>query len=105
MLRRVVIKHGEHAYYMLLGVENQTFVDYGMLLGVLHYDIVPYMLQKHATKGKKYEIGKPFTAQKGYLRGRAQGKAEIVLKRLWHKTHPRSVPTAQPSENSQLPYV
>ncbi len=62
LLRRVVIKRGVHAYYMLLGVENQSFIDYGMPLRVLHYDIIQYMLQKYATEGRKDGKGKPFTS-------------------------------------------
>ena len=47
LLRRIVIKRDENAYYMLLGVENQTLVDYGMPLRMLYYDVIRYMLQMH----------------------------------------------------------
>ena len=47
LLRRIVIKRDSNAYYLLLGVENQTLVDYGMPLRMLYYDIIRYMLQMH----------------------------------------------------------
>jgi len=57
LLRRMVIKRDGHAYYMLLGVENQTFDDYGMPLRMLYYDIIRYMLQMHEASSRHAKNG------------------------------------------------
>ncbi len=67
LLRRMVIKRDGNAYYMLLGVENQTFVDYGMPLRMLYYDIIRYMLQMHEAASRHRNDGKKtsFTSEFG----------------------------------------
>ena len=64
LLCRMVIKRDVNAYYMLLGVENQTLVDYGMPLRMLYYDIIRYMFQMHEAASRHANDGKrrPFTS-------------------------------------------
>ena len=67
LLRRIVIKRDGNAYYMLLGVENQTLVDYGMPLRMLYYDVIRYMLQMHeaASRHGNAEKRRSFTSEFG----------------------------------------
>ncbi len=52
LLKQTVLMRDGHRMYMLLGVENQASVDYGMPLRLLHYDIELYIRQMRDTKAR-----------------------------------------------------
>ena len=67
IVRRVHIMEGDGTSYMLLGIENQTAIDYGMVVRLLNYDVRQLMLQIHDAAEKAHRKGdaQPFTSEFG----------------------------------------
>ena len=57
LLRQAVLMRENTRMYMLLGVENQASVDYGMPLRLLHYDVELYMRQMRDAKARRKRRG------------------------------------------------
>ena len=57
LLKPTVLMLDGARMYMLLGVENQASVDYGMPLRLLHYDIELYMRQMRDAKARRKRRG------------------------------------------------
>ena len=48
VLKNVIIREDDHCRYMLVGIENQTAVNYAMVARVMLYDAINYMDQADA---------------------------------------------------------
>ena len=64
VLNRTVIRRDGRQYYLLLGIENQTQIDYGMPARVFLYDALEYnhMMDLVKSRCKPYPADVPFTS-------------------------------------------
>ena len=67
LARRLQIRREDGTAYMLLGVENQASIDYGMAVRLLNYDARFFMLQQNDAKRRSGGNGdsRPFTSKLG----------------------------------------
>ena len=57
LARSIEIKEDSHTKYVLLGIENQSCIDYGMPLRLLHYDVIIYMSQMRSAGNMHRKVG------------------------------------------------
>ena len=56
LIRRLVIKTDGRNTYCLLGIENQTYIDHGMVIRVLQYDAMRLSRQMQRLINKQFQV-------------------------------------------------
>ena len=75
LLKQVEIKYDSMATYVLIGIENQSEVDYTMPIRVLLYDALEYERQREEALARYEASGAPFASEAEFLTGLPKGTA------------------------------
>ena len=63
LLKMLAARQDEHQVYLILGIEEQSDIDYSMPLRVMEYDLLKYMAQLRKIDAKRGAGGSPFTSR------------------------------------------